>query len=413
MAAAEARAAWQRTVNRCFVQEDAKRAPKLACPSSAYPSSKQLDAGPTSAADGLEIPCVGFMPLNRSSSYSNLLHESRRWLQIQPNYVYQKGLTHEQVSAVGAEMENCEATVLNVAKTEGDVPFVGVEKHPEMGESYELLEMDSIGSSTSKKVDDLDFGSGSPWAGSGRSDPWWRVADRDELASLVSQRSFDLVENCDLPRPENRSMKWDPRDYSMIYDHAVKAQKSDFSSPKVDMDGIFALRSATVLFEERGQFGSHKQSSLTEPLESDLTKVQLMEALCHSQTRAREAEKAVKQANAEKEHILKLFFKQASHLFAYKQWFQLLQLENIYFHISNSNQPLSSLFPVDLPFAQNKSKKLPKNRPNPAKAKKRGKRARGPEQDFGKFAVAFALGLGLVGAGLFLGWTVAWMFPGL
>ncbi|KAL6994303.1 hypothetical protein U1Q18_012410, partial [Sarracenia purpurea var. burkii] len=27
----EARAAWQKIANRCFVQEDAKRAPKLAC----------------------------------------------------------------------------------------------------------------------------------------------------------------------------------------------------------------------------------------------------------------------------------------------------------------------------------------------------------------------------------------------
>jgi hypothetical protein len=36
MAAAEARAAWQRTTNRCFVQQDAKRVPKLdCCPSSA------------------------------------------------------------------------------------------------------------------------------------------------------------------------------------------------------------------------------------------------------------------------------------------------------------------------------------------------------------------------------------------
>jgi len=43
MAAAEAGAVWQRTANRCFVQEDAKRAPKLACCQSSSSSSKKLD----------------------------------------------------------------------------------------------------------------------------------------------------------------------------------------------------------------------------------------------------------------------------------------------------------------------------------------------------------------------------------
>ncbi|KAK9013713.1 hypothetical protein V6N11_041712 [Hibiscus sabdariffa] len=43
MSAAEARAIWQRTANRCFVQEDTKRAPKFArCQSSS--SHKQADS---------------------------------------------------------------------------------------------------------------------------------------------------------------------------------------------------------------------------------------------------------------------------------------------------------------------------------------------------------------------------------
>ncbi|KAK7826149.1 hypothetical protein CFP56_032419 [Quercus suber] len=70
-----------------------------------------------------------------------------------------------------------------------------------------------------------------------------------------------------------------------------------------------------------------------------------MEALSHSQTRAREAEKAAKQAFTEKEHILNLFFRQASQLFAYKQWFQLLQLETLYIQIKNNEKSISSLLP--------------------------------------------------------------------
>jgi hypothetical protein len=143
--------------------------------------------------------------------------------------------------------------------------------------------------------------------------------------------------------------------------------------------------------------------------EGDLGKAQLMEALCHSQTRAREAEKAAKQAYAEKEHILKLFFRQASHLFAYKQWFQLLQLETLYFQIKNKDKSISTLFPVAIPWTPYKGRKQRKSWQKATKGR-RVKRGR-PRHDIKKYAVAFALGLSLVGAGLVLGWTVGWMLP--
>lgn len=239
--------------------------------------------------------------------------------------------------------------------------------------------MESTGSSTSKKTDDVGFDPESPWCGRGRSEPWWRVADKAELASWVSQRSFDFIDNCDLPRPQIRSIKKDPRYFFVNYDRAAKAQESDCSIPKVDIDGTSALGSGCRLAscEEIGLDGSDKQSSdntiykiLTEQIGNDPIKVQLLEALRHSQTHAREAEKAANQANAEKEHIIELFFKQTSHLFAYKQWFKLLQLEYIYSHIKNSNQPLSSLFPLHLPFNPNQNRKLPKKEKKPEKAKK-------------------------------------------
>ncbi|KAK3194602.1 hypothetical protein Dsin_025912 [Dipteronia sinensis] len=138
--------------------------------------------------------------------------------------------------------------------------------------------------------------------------------------------------------------------------------------------------------------------------ESDPIKPQLLEALRHSQTRAREAETAVKQAYAEKEHILKLFFRLASQLFAYKQSFQLLQLETLYLQIKNNDQPISTLFPVSIPW-------MPQKRPKTAEEFANGKRRKQgqPRNDMSKYAVALALGLGLVGAGLLLGWTVGWM----
>lgn len=145
-------------------------------------------------------------------------------------------------------------------------------------------------------------------------------------------------------------------------------------------------------------------------------KDQLLEALRHSQTRAREAEKAAKQAYEEKEHVVKLVFRQASQLFAYKQWFQILQLENLYFQIKNNQneQMMSSLFPVKMAWMPPKSRKLRKNW---QKAASRGRRVHhhphpNPKCDnISKYAVVFALGLSLVGAGLLLGWTAGWMLP--
>lgn len=145
--------------------------------------------------------------------------------------------------------------------------------------------------------------------------------------------------------------------------------------------------------------------------EGEPTKAQLMEALCHSQTRAREAEKAAKQAYAEKEHIFKLFFRQATQLFAYKQWFQLLQLETLCIQIKNNDQPGSAVVPVVLPWMPFKGRKLRRNWRKGPKGK-RGRRAE-PRHDITKYAVAFALGFSLVGAGLLLGWTVGWMLPHL
>jgi len=139
---------------------------------------------------------------------------------------------------------------------------------------------------------------------------------------------------------------------------------------------------------------------LTEQIfEEDPSKVQLMEALCHSQTRARKAEEIAKQACAEKRHILALFFMQASQLFAYKQWFQVLQIESLKNQLENKDEP-STLFP---------GRKLGKRKQKIGNAKQEMlEKAKG---DITTYAVAFALGLSLVGAGLLLGWTVGCMLP--
>lgn len=136
----------------------------------------------------------------------------------------------------------------------------------------------------------------------------------------------------------------------------------------------------------------------------DLSRGELLEALCHSQTRAREAEKLAQEACDEKEHVFDLFFQQASCLFAYKQWLRVLQLETLCLHLRSkehiaSFSPPSSLLPKDTSLRKNRfrdgKKKVEKERFN----------------NISKCAVAFAIGLGLAGAGLLVGWTVGCLFP--
>lgn len=465
MAAGEARAVWQRTVNRYFVQEDAKRAPKLACCQSSSTASKPSDSGPTGAADTLDHPVLGFMPLNRNPSFGNLPPDTRWWLQMQPCYGCHKGLTHDQVVALESEIEGLktgitdsplkenienlsdkeDATVVDIKKCyfcpfdvqqrvssikmDGDVAVKKLESKAlpskttrDIFESADAVKNYEFGSEqvkfpVSKKPRDSSIDPQSPWIGSDKVEPWWRTTDRDELASLVAQKSLDFVENCDLPPPQKLQPRRFPVHTSEASSLDQKGQAGNITSPMLDAlvspdSGNLRMMHRTSVeegnssmqgFSDNSSSATQKDSMETQFAGTDPSKAELLDALRHSQTRAREAENAAKQAYAEKEHVIQLFFKQASQLFAYKQWFQMLQLEAFYLHIKHNEQPISTFFPSVLP-------RLP-YRVKLSRKKGKQKKVVEPRPDVTKYAVAFALGLSLVGAGLLLGWTVGWMLP--
>ncbi|KAI3444393.1 hypothetical protein Pfo_001058 [Paulownia fortunei] len=476
MALAEARAAWQRTANRCLVQEDAKRAPKLACCSSVSPSVKQADTGPTSAAGGQDIPSTVCLPLNLNPSYSNFSPNSKWWLQQQPNCGYQKGLMDEQFNSLEGNMvtsqmhessgalarneddpglidettpikSSCDIQCRNIA-TGDKIDFGGkaedfrafstrnfqdplkLEVKEDVGE---LKVKGLVGCEISKNANDLYFDSESSWIGAEKNTPWWRTADTDELASLVARRSLDHIENCDLPRPQNTHVKKDVDVNICCFGHdgisgslldpQLSAGSHHHSSTQLHTPGSLTAESAcqTLSMSAEDQLVSstdkllrdiptHERMPEMHKFENVASKAQLMEALCHSQTRAREAEKAAKQACAEKEHVVKLVFRQASQLFAYKQWLQLLQLESMYLQfINNKSQSVSVVFPVVLPSTPQRTRKIRKSW-HKSSGREWAKRSC-PQYDVSKYAVIFALGLGLAGAGFLLGWTIGWMLP--
>lgn len=456
MAAAEARAAWQRAANRYFVQEDAKRAPRLACCPSSTLLSKQTDTGHPNSGSDPDHRSVGFMPSKRTPSYSNLPPDAKWWLQMEPNYGLHRGLNLEQSKSTTATETSAPLTSITDSSVrevttmceesiysfdcEDLESFLDVKKSSEskmeeisvvagkinqdfldvknMTDNFEVLGMEMDEVYVCKRTS--EFSSGADPLIGGEKVPWWRVTDGEELASLVAQKSLHHIENCDLPPPQKMLVRRERCKLVSLVNHDESPLSSVDSLDWVSPPSGESMRKRWSSLKEGP---SHVQDAATEPLRSnsnsapekgrtpisDPCRAKLLEALCHSQTRAREAEKAAKQAYTEKEHLLKLFFRQASHLFAYKQWFKLLQLETLLLQSKEGDPPPLTAFPELLPWVPQKPRKLHKNWQKPIKAKRRKRSSE--ENDIGKYCVAFAVGFTLVGAGLILGWTAGWLFP--
>jgi len=392
MAAAEARAVWQRTVNRCFVQEDAKRAPKLtycqSSSSSTASSTKQVEVSGSSPRVSVEprtqSSCAGFMPLPRNPNFPDLLpHNTRLW--SHPHHQFQvnkKQPLEDEVNNQGVSEKKSE---LGAGEKQGkSFNSESFQEFIELMETRESYGSTGYDESSEKKLSELSFDPSSPWnlLSSEKAAPWWRTTDKDELASLVAQRSLDYVENCDLPTPQ-------------------KMKRSYYGSPRgFDSDGLrdYSVSGQTIKGTSKGSSCKNRPEASSE---SDLSKSELLEALRRSQTRAREAENMAKEAYAEKEHLVKILLKQAAELFGYKQWLQLLQLEALYLQIKNKE--------IDNKNNDDPGVSIPCWSNGKARKEGRKRRSKRGKPNGAKYAVGLALGMSLVGAGLLLGWTVGWM----
>lgn len=246
MAAAEARTLWQRTANRCFVQEDAKRAPKLACCQSSCATSELVDAGPASStADESDRADVDVTHFNRKSSFSNPPPDSRWWLHSQPNYGYQKGLTYEQLNALEEEVETLISSPSDENKTFSKNSLAFPELMDVM-EKHEKMEIDSIGCSvSSKQTNEFSMESDYSWIEGDKVKPWWQTTDRGELASFVSQKSLDHVENCDLPPPKKKHLRGDPC-ASIISDDKTKTASYKWEGKSRSFSNLTAHRQGSL-----------------------------------------------------------------------------------------------------------------------------------------------------------------------
>ncbi|KAM6555537.1 hypothetical protein CsatB_002556 [Cannabis sativa] len=443
MAAAEARTTWKRTARRCYFHDDV-REKYSSCTSSSCSSKSEFDYSPDNAAKD---------HLHPFANYDVLSGRRRWWLNQEPNFVHHKNFVSEERISLEAQLEILSNDVCE--KKQNKEGFIAKNNNCSMDQLRKVyvtcnengldtkiqelkavsprktaagkdvrdlwyldehyMSLDSLNNLVSQDPKKLPSDYESHWDGVDKNEPWWRSTGKDDLASLVAQKSLEHIENCDLPRPRAKN-------YRKQQKPSACSQNSDYddalSSP-LDPTGMTESRFSSQEYSSgstNSGFSPHETLSTTsinrhdaeDDTENDKTKAQLLKALCLSQKRAREAEQAAKQAYTEKEHIITLLFRQASQLFAYKQWLQLLQLENICLQLKNKNQPIVDLFPPEKAPCKGGSRQSHKDHHQHKAGKKRqGK----PKHDIHKSIVAFALGLGLAGAGLFLGWTMGWLFP--
>lgn len=250
MAAAEARRAWQHRANCCFSQDDGRSAQRFSRhPSSS--SSKESDSAHENASYGIDHRIPERTPYN---STPELTPSTRWWLNLEPNFGPQKEFIDDQRKSLDAEVLNSgyinKTAIINdyyqckevfstqsdseksvncflekpctvsVTSPKGDQSKriqelkAGTGNGPQLpkkrdtGEFWccddDFMNLDSFNSLDSEQSKKLSPDLDSQWVGSEKSEPWWRSAGKDELASLVAQKSLENVENCDLPRPQIR-----------------------------------------------------------------------------------------------------------------------------------------------------------------------------------------------------------------
>ncbi|KAJ7550178.1 hypothetical protein O6H91_07G086800 [Diphasiastrum complanatum] len=301
----------------------------------------------------------------------------------------------------------------------------------------------------------------------------WRTADTDELAALVARKSLEHMENCDLPPSQSpvaqrrvlencdlgpsKRHRWDisrsmDRDFliSLLRGHEpVRLETQKLSSHFLDRSDPLLLphhvpqspRSLPVVQEHYTPFINRDQSVLSSDgrtsswsagggaaQEGDRGPQLLGEALCRSQTRAREAEKAAAQASLEKERLTQLFFREASLSFTYRQWANSLQAENMCLRLRAVDRSstwlkqsfMNSYATFDLlsnaGWRHSRKDSMGKEMQQCSDGIKGctdlKHRWTSPRSDvIGGYSlgVAFAFGLSLAGAGLVLGWSMGWI----
>ncbi|KAL5998897.1 hypothetical protein ACLOJK_009845 [Asimina triloba] len=445
MAASEARAACQKVANCCFIQEDAKKASKLAHCLSSSSTFLPENASVIDRASRPYDPTTKFIHINWNPSNPNLQPGTRWWLQLHSSFSCRKNMRCEGQDASEAELKQMII---------GDADLAEVERnsYSSLGSNWMVLACCTKDGSDARlqelrmvkkqmlqpfrpnvdmdkyrcwgaefmdaKIDDGWISDRTMLIGCERIEGKRLAMERNELDAIAALKSTEKIENCDLPQSKtiHVSKAKTPFDYQENRDcrSIITSTLDQKIHSKLCRSNIHVLANSRDLLsnEMRGPlydskgFPSSTHTSSTAIKDSTGTEAsklsQLMEALCHSQTRAREAEKAAQQAYTEKEHLVTLFFQQAYHLFACKQWLQVLQLQNNLLQLKLAATKEEQQHRLSQSFHWMPSRN-PKWWQKPKDHKIKRRKLGQMEYKIGENVVAAVVGLSLIGAGMFSG----------
>lgn len=238
MASAEARAGY--AVNNCF-RQDFRMTPNSSDQPSSVSKSLESDWTPSDSVDYLANS--GCMPHNTNSDSSS---EMKWWLHVKTNMggdanytcqhlnsweseldAFSTGLFGDNVKFGGDEsVKNFDAlscvgsatTIVSpkCQKKTNDTSMPKIEaalsndlhltpKKKNQEEFWfsdgQFVDCDITSFLVSEQCKKTSSDMEPHWMGAEKNRPWWRTTGKDDLASLVAQKSFDHIENCDLPQP--------------------------------------------------------------------------------------------------------------------------------------------------------------------------------------------------------------------
>lgn len=381
---------------------------------------------------------------------------------------------------VGIQQKENTDTVIQLSGTclsdEQTVEMQGIQHHETMDTSTQLRGKSFIDGQCAE-IFDSDFRKVVETPATLASSVSWRTANKEALAALVAQKSAARLENCDLPTPLSKSLLTaEPQmvepEASQIMEQNLIASifqaggdlmhseslelpasplslgRSETNSGAYQVCRMISqpLTVPTIHHASPNLFhGSHSLSSTdnrtrlwnpgVEEISSSLGKESGLfgEALCHSQTRAREAEKRAEQSFQDCKKLSHLFFREASLSLTYRQWISTLQAENTCLKMYMRNQRATVQWQQSLfsPFTAidhmlrlqdyknehgcSSTKLLEPLSAIWAEKECRRNFDNNQGQDGADILMsctlsfAFALGLSLASAGLMLGWSMGWI----
>ncbi|MCO5570663.1 hypothetical protein L7F22_024390 [Adiantum nelumboides] len=289
----------------------------------------------------------------------------------------------------------------------------------------------------------------------------WRTADSKELAALVSQKGHGYLENCDLPHSQS-SYTWKGSLASCDISSLKDLNSANSSADRVFLPSLLCQQdssqsensllptSESTQFEYSPGMSEPQQipSTLPRPSSIKSSDEQIMnwkrrtgrhvgvtkrgfealgEALCHSQTRARQAEKLAAQALQEREKLARLLFRESWTSRTYKQWVQTLEFENMWLKMCSGRdmevwmgKELSDISSAAEQIVLNPLKHLGKRSSRKKTHHHLSNAWEGRHHKHGSvpessvwlrctIGLAFALGLSFAGAGLMIGWSMGWI----